>query len=84
MRYEDGVIAVEMTLTKPARPASESLPEFSRRYRAELALARGADVVFQLREWSKTGRLVLLSATRDIEHSGARVLRDVILGADGS
>ncbi|MHB1510876.1 MAG: DUF488 domain-containing protein [Acidimicrobiales bacterium] len=59
-------------------------PEFSRRYRAELALAPAADVVLQLRESSKTRRLVLLSATRDIEHSGARVLRDVILGADGS
>ena len=53
-------------------------PEFSRRYRAELALPPGADVVSKLREASKGRRLILLTATRDIEHSGATVLRDVI------
>ncbi|MHB1711251.1 MAG: DUF488 domain-containing protein [Acidimicrobiales bacterium] len=62
----------------------ERFPEFSRRYRAELALAPGAPVVLKLRESSKARRLVLLTATRDIEHSGAAVLRDVIIGADGS
>lgn len=62
----------------------ERFPEFFRRYQAELALAPGADAVLKLRKSSKARRLVLLTATRDIEHSGAAVLRDVILGADGS
>ncbi len=60
----------------------ERFAEFSRRYRAELALAPGDDVVARLRELSKVRRLVLLTGTRDIEHSGATVLRDVIVGVD--
>lgn len=59
-------------------------PEFSRRYQAELALAPGVDVVLKLRESSKSRRLVLLTATREIEHSAATVLRDLILAADRS
>jgi len=58
--------------------------EFALRYRAELALPPGSGVVSQLRETSQTHRLILLTATRDIEHSGAIVLRDVIVGADGT
>jgi uncharacterized protein YeaO (DUF488 family) len=58
--------------------------EFARRYRAELALPPGSGVVSQLRETSETQRLVLLTATRDIEHSGAIVLRDDIVGTDGT
>jgi uncharacterized protein YeaO (DUF488 family) len=58
--------------------------EFSRRYRAELGLPPGADVVSGLRRLSKSRRLVLLTATRDVEHSAATVLREVIVGAAGS
>jgi uncharacterized protein YeaO (DUF488 family) len=58
--------------------------EFSRRYQAELALLPGADVVCELRRLSKSRRLVLLTATRDVEHSAAAVLREVIVGAAGS
>jgi uncharacterized protein YeaO (DUF488 family) len=58
--------------------------EFARRYRAELAVPPGSGVVSQLRETSGTRRLVLLTATRDVEHSGAIVLRDVIVGAHGT
>lgn len=58
--------------------------EFARRYRAELALSPGADVISQLRKTSKARRLVLLTATRDLEHSGATVLRDVIVGVNES
>jgi uncharacterized protein YeaO (DUF488 family) len=56
----------------------ERFAEFSRRYRAELALPPGADVVSKLREASKSRRLILLTATRDVEHSAATVLREVI------
>lgn len=62
--------------------APARFPEFSRRYRAELTLPLGSDVVSKLRESSKVRRLVLLTGTRDIEHSGATVLRDVIVGDD--
>jgi uncharacterized protein YeaO (DUF488 family) len=58
--------------------------EFSRRYRAELAVSPGADVVCELREVSKSRLLVLLTATRDVEHSAAAVLRAVIVGTAGS
>src|SRR5664280_1754827 len=66
------------------RGQPKRVSEFARRYRAELALPPGSGVVSQLRETSQTQRLVLLTATRDIEHSGAIVLRDFIVGADGT
>ena len=62
----------------------ERFAEFSRRYQAELALLPGADVVSKLREASKGRQLILLTATRDVEHSAAAVLRDVIVGGVGS
>jgi uncharacterized protein YeaO (DUF488 family) len=62
----------------------ERFTEFSRRYRAELALPPATDVVSKLRETSKVRSLVLLTATRDVEHSGAIVLRSVIVNANGS
>jgi uncharacterized protein YeaO (DUF488 family) len=52
--------------------------EFSRRYRRELAKPPGADVVARLRQVAASRRLVLLTATRDVEHSGAAVLRSVV------
>ena len=52
--------------------------EFSRRYRDELAEAPGATVVAELRRVAAAQPLVLLTATRDVPHSGAAVLRDVI------
>ena len=58
--------------------------EFSRRYQAELRLPPGADVVSSLRAFSESRRLVLLTATRDVAHSAAAVLREVIVSAAGS
>jgi len=58
--------------------------EFSRRYRVELGLPPGADVVSGLRRLSKSRRLVLLTATRDVAHSAATVLREVIVGTADS
>ncbi|MDA8380108.1 MAG: DUF488 family protein [Actinomycetota bacterium] len=64
----------------------ERFPEFARRYRAELGREPGAPVVVRLRELAGCrGRLVLLTATRDVDHSAAAVLRDVLVtGEDGS
>jgi uncharacterized protein YeaO (DUF488 family) len=59
--------------------APERFSEFARRYQAELEREPGASTVERLRELARgPGRLVLLTATRDVEHSGAAVLRDVL------
>lgn len=52
--------------------------EFARRYRLELANDPAAAVVARLRHAAAHTALVLLTATRDVEHSGALVLRGVI------
>lgn len=62
----------------------EHFTEFARRYRAELVLEPGAEVLRRLREVRKERRLVLLTATHDIEHSSATVLREVIKGGSDS
>jgi uncharacterized protein YeaO (DUF488 family) len=62
----------------------ERFTEFSRRYWAELALPPATDVASKLRKTNKVRSLVLLTATRDVEHSGATVLRSVIVNANGS
>ena len=54
-------------------------PEFRRRYLAELA--GHAEAVAALGEKAKAGRLTLVFAAHDPEHSSAAVLRDVLLGA---
>lgn len=56
----------------------ERFSEFARRYKAELAKTPGADIVSRLTDTAHKGRLVLLTATRDVEHSGAAVLQSVI------
>lgn len=48
--------------------------EFSRRYHAELTKAPAASAVTSILEAARGGLLVLLTATRDVEHSGAAVL----------
>ena len=49
--------------------------EFDRRYRAELAQPPGSDAVERLAALAGRQRLTLLTATRDVEYSGAEVLR---------
>lgn len=48
--------------------------EFSRRYRAELRQQPAAQAVSDVLEAARGSTLVLLTATRDVEHSGAQVL----------
>lgn len=50
--------------------------EFARRYRAELGRPPAAAAVERLRDAARSRPVVLLTATRDVEHSGARVLLD--------
>jgi uncharacterized protein YeaO (DUF488 family) len=55
--------------------------EFSQRYREELAQPPAADAVRHLTDLSQAGPVTLLTATRDVDHSGARVLHDQLLAA---
>lgn len=60
---------------EPARFA-----EFARRYRGELAGGPAADALARLAALARSGGAVLLTATKDLERSGAAVLRDVLTG----
>jgi uncharacterized protein YeaO (DUF488 family) len=52
----------------------DKFAEFARRYRAELTASPGKEAVGRLQAVSKKKPVVLLTATRDVEHSGAAVL----------
>ncbi len=52
--------------------------EFARRYRAELARPPAKSEVRHLADISARAPLTLLTATKDVEHSGAVVLAQVI------
>ncbi|MGH9043293.1 MAG: DUF488 domain-containing protein [Acidimicrobiales bacterium] len=56
----------------------ERFEEFSRRYRLELKGAPGADALESLAARYRRGPMVLLTATRDVERSGAEVLRSLL------
>jgi uncharacterized protein YeaO (DUF488 family) len=56
----------------------EKYDEFARRYRAELAGGAPASLIVMLRDRAAAGDIVLLTATKDLQHSGAAVLRDVL------
>jgi uncharacterized protein YeaO (DUF488 family) len=49
---------------------------FARRYRAELAASPASEEVTRLRGIARRGTLVLVTATKDVEISGAKVLAD--------
>jgi uncharacterized protein YeaO (DUF488 family) len=50
----------------------------ARRYRAVLARRPASDAVDALRRRARRTKVVLLTATKDVDHSGARVLLDVL------
>jgi uncharacterized protein YeaO (DUF488 family) len=52
--------------------------EFARRYRHELRQAPAAEALARLRALSAHNPVILVTATRDLERSGAQVLRDVL------
>lgn len=52
--------------------------EFRDRYRRELASPAASDAIARLDEAANGRALVLLTATRDVEHSGAQVLADYL------
>lgn len=50
--------------------------EFARRYRAELRRPPASKAVHRLVELAQTRTVTLITATRDVEHSAARVLQE--------
>jgi len=58
----------------------EKYAVFARRYRAELKREPASDVVAALRTRAARGGVTLLTATKDVDRSGARVLADVVNG----
>jgi uncharacterized protein YeaO (DUF488 family) len=60
----------------PARYA-----EFARRYRAELGHPPVADCVTHLAQLARARPVTFLTATKDVDHSGAAVLSQVVEGA---
>jgi uncharacterized protein YeaO (DUF488 family) len=52
--------------------------EFRRRYEAELAEAPAAEALRQLRELAADRSITLLTATKDVAHSQAAVLADLL------
>jgi uncharacterized protein YeaO (DUF488 family)/DNA-binding MarR family transcriptional regulator len=58
----------------------ERFDEFARRYRDELSVAPARDALEELQARTMRTKTVLLTATKDLEHSHATVLRDVLVG----
>jgi uncharacterized protein YeaO (DUF488 family) len=56
----------------------ERFGEFARRYREELKADPTRQAFQRLKAMTRAGPVVLLTATKDLDHSGAAVLRDVL------
>jgi uncharacterized protein YeaO (DUF488 family) len=72
----DKDVAPSTTLRRWFGHDPQRFTEFSRRYRKELEGAPGNAEISRLRDIAAKHRLVLLTATRDVAHSGAAVLRE--------
>jgi uncharacterized protein YeaO (DUF488 family) len=60
----------------------ERFDEFRQRYRAELGAPPAAEALEDLRRTADRGPLTLLTATRDVPHSGAAVLAEAVEDQD--
>ena len=58
----------------------ERFDEFARRYRGELAQSPGREALHKLRAEAAGSTVTLVTATKDLEHSGAAALRDILAG----
>jgi uncharacterized protein YeaO (DUF488 family) len=58
--------------------------EFARTYRAEMRRPPASVALKHLIEVSRSQPIILLTATHDVEHSGARVLQDRLTGRASS
>jgi uncharacterized protein YeaO (DUF488 family) len=59
----------------------ERFDAFARRYRVELTRPPASGEVARLRALGEERRVILVTATRDVAHSGAAVLRDLLRSA---
>jgi len=73
---KDGAPSAELRRWYGHQPAR--FDEFRRRYRDELRRQPAKDVVGRLRALARRRKVVLLTATRDVDRSGAQVLCDVL------
>ena len=62
----------------------EKFAEFTRRYRSELSNAPGKDALARLEQKADDAPVILVTATRDVSHSGAAVLLSVLAGRQAS
>jgi uncharacterized protein YeaO (DUF488 family) len=85
LRKEDAHLAAWLREVAPStelrrwyghRP--ERFDEFAERYRAELRVGDAADALRDLARRAGRGTVTLLTATRDVEHSGAAVLAGAV------
>lgn len=53
--------------------------QFANRYRSELAQSPGSEAVERLLAMSEAEPVILITATRDVAHSGAQVLMDHLI-----
>jgi uncharacterized protein YeaO (DUF488 family) len=57
----------------------EKFAEFAKRYRAELRRSPAANTMHHLLDAARGHEVVLLTATKDVEHSGGQVLLEQLL-----
>ena len=57
----------------------QKFQEFRRRYESELQSESAQKTLAQLREIAKQGQLTLILAARDVEHSSAAILQELLL-----
>jgi len=57
----------------------EKFAEFRHRYEAELKSQDGQEALAELCEMARQGRVTLVFAARDADHSNAAVLRDLLM-----
>jgi uncharacterized protein YeaO (DUF488 family) len=60
----------------------DKFPAFRQRYKQELRGMEQSSALDHLRQLARHGTVTLLTATRDIEHSQAAVLAEMLRGAD--
>jgi uncharacterized protein YeaO (DUF488 family) len=78
--YDDWVkdVAPSTELRKWYNHEQQKFPEFVRRYRDELNSDPARAAFDRLREIAREGPLTLLTASKDLEHSQAAVLADML------
>lgn len=74
------VVAPSTDLRKWYGHRPERFAEFDQRYRTELGRGPAAAALARLQASARSRPVVLVTATKDLEHSGAAVLKDVLCG----